>query len=155
VDPIRDVPLDLNVNQKELNDYKLEVFKFLSAYYITILQRASDKHFLPKAIEYMKSYLNHDVDCARWLISEYNNVEVLKEQFLECQAKQMRKFMAGILYCAMIKLYSFEKHGLNFYWDDVKSKQNIESPRRTVLGNFILLLIKNMQHLGAYKATNS
>lgn len=84
VEPIKDVPLNLNVSTKELNTYKLEVFKFLSAYYITILQRATDKQFLPKTIEYIKSYLNHDVDCAQWLISEYNNIEVIREQFLEC-----------------------------------------------------------------------
>lgn len=51
----------------------------------------------------------------------------------------MRRVYIGIMTCAMLKLYEVEKEQLNLYWDDMD--QNIESPRQTTLGNYILMLL--------------
>jgi len=48
---------------------KLEVFKFAAAHYISVVQRASDKSFLPDIIRYLKAYMNADVECAKWFLN--------------------------------------------------------------------------------------
>lgn len=51
----------------------------------------------------------------------------------------MRSLLAGLIYCAMLKIYSVEKSTLNNFWEDVKNK--IANPRQSTLGNFILTFL--------------
>jgi len=48
----------------------------------------------------------------------------------------MRKFVGGIVYCAMLKLYQGEKNALN--------KEIQGHPVKTVIGNFINLVLSNL-----------
>lgn len=54
----------------------------------------------------------------------------------------MRRFVVGLLYSAMIKLYPLEKDRLNQYWANPEDPAN----NQTVLGNFALVLMTNLFH---------
>lgn len=84
---------------------KLEVFKFAAAHYISVVQRASDKSFLPDIIRYLKAYMNADVECAKWFLNQFCNFEIVKENLLDSSEALMRNFIGGLLYCAMLKVY--------------------------------------------------
>jgi hypothetical protein len=60
----------------------------------------------------------------------------------------MRKFVVGLLYCAMLKIYPNEKASLNDYW----SSQEEVPKSNSTLGNFALILIKNLFTLKDYVA---
>lgn len=50
------------------------------------------------------------------------NFEVLIECFLESSMPFMRKILAGLLYCAMLKVWETDRRKINLYWDDVKEE---------------------------------
>jgi hypothetical protein len=85
------------------------VFKFLCQYYLTIQQRSADKVLLPILNRHIKTYINADLRCATWLLKEYTNWEIIKEQLLENCMRIMTKFVQGIIYAAMLKVYEAEK----------------------------------------------
>ncbi len=93
-----------------------KVFKFAAQFYITILQRSSGKLFIPQMLNLLKAYINKNSNCARWIISEFCNREILEENLLQCNSKEMRKFVVGLLYCSMLKVYPEEKDVMNLYW---------------------------------------
>jgi hypothetical protein len=43
---------------------------------------------------------------------------------LQCNQKEMRRFVAGLLYCAMLKVYPIEKDTLNLYWINPEDPNN-------------------------------
>mmetsp|Transcript_15510 Transcript_15510/g.21018 ORF Transcript_15510/g.21018 Transcript_15510/m.21018 type:complete len:106 (+) Transcript_15510:3184-3501(+) len=102
---------------------------------------------------YLKAYINEDVRCARWFISEFINCELLQEIMMQNSQKLMRRVYIGIITCAMLKLYEVEKAHLNLYWDDVE--QGVEPPRQTTLGNYIntlLFLLPKLKNFSANQA---
>jgi hypothetical protein len=88
----------------------------------------------------LKGYINKNFNCAHWLISEFCNFKILDENILQCASKEMRKFTAGLLYCAMLKVYQVERTKLNDYWSDPTDP----AKNSTVLGNFALILLNNI-----------
>lgn len=109
---------------------------------MSILQRAFDKNTLPDTVKYIRTYINDDETCARWLISEFVNSEVLTECFLENTITFMRQILAGLLYCAMLKVWESDRRLLKKNWDDISKKQ--QPTQATVLGNFILCLLSKL-----------
>jgi hypothetical protein len=109
---------------QDLNRAKLNVFKFASQFYVSILQRAADKSTLPDTIRYIRAYINDDETCARWLITEFCNFDVLTECFLENTMLFMRQILGGMLYCSMLKIYDSDKGSLNYFWDDLDVPDN-------------------------------
>jgi hypothetical protein len=109
--PINDVQIDMKARyqQQEIKHAKLMVFKFATQFYVSILQK------------YIRTYINDDETCARWLISEFNNFEVLTECFLENTMPFMRQILAGLLYCAMLKVWDADRKKLNGYWEDIQT----------------------------------
>lgn len=83
--------------------------------------------------------MNEDVECALWFLQQFINVEIIKENLLEGANAVMRSLLAGLIYCAMLKIYSIEKSTLNYFWEDVNN--NIAIPRQSTLGNFILTFL--------------
>lgn len=88
----------------------------------------------------LKSYINKNINCATWIISEFCNQKILEENLLQCGSKEMRKFVVGILYCAMLKVYPVEKDQINAYWLNPLDPNN----NKTVIANFALVLIRNI-----------
>lgn len=66
----------------------------------------------------LKAYMNKNVKCASWLIQEFCNEEIIEETLLQSSQKEMRKFLGGLIYCAMLKVYTTEKAKLNLYWQN-------------------------------------
>ena len=97
---------------------------------------------------FLKCYINEDVRCARWFITEFINDEMLREIMMENSQKLMRRVYIGIMTCAMLKVYEEEKDELNLYWDDVEA--DVEEPRQTTLGNYINTLLYLLPKLTQY-----
>jgi hypothetical protein len=137
-----------------VQDASHEVFKFAATFYLTILQRAHLKALVPRVLNALKAYLNHDTRNGEWLLSEFSNWEIIKEMLLQPgQHKEMPKLTCGLLYCAMLPVYEKEKQMLvNFWRDDLPSRKaaSSESGKANslgVLGNFILLLLSHIYAL--------
>jgi hypothetical protein len=64
----------------------------------------------------LKSYINKNTQNARWLLEEFCNEQLIEENLQQNPQKEMRKFITGLLYCAMLKVYPEEKDRLNLYW---------------------------------------
>jgi hypothetical protein len=54
----------------------------------------------------------------------------------------MRQILAGLLYCAMLKVWESDRRLLKKNWDDISKKQ--QPTQATVLGNFILCLLSKL-----------
>lgn len=85
----------------------------------------------------LKAYINKNEECARWILTEFCNYSIIEENFLQCSVKDIRKLTAGLLYCAMLKLYPVEKDQIMKYWDNTEDPSN----NGTTIGNFALVLI--------------
>ena len=59
--------------------------------------------------------------------------------FLECYIPEMRRFVVGLVYCAMLNVYKFEKDTLND-----------EAVPNTYLRNFINVVINNFYNVRKY-----
>ena len=57
---------------------------------------------------------------------------------LDTQTMETRRFVAGLIYCAMLNVYKVESERLNDYWADGGSQQT------SYLSNFINLIIANI-----------
>lgn len=99
----------------------------------------------------LKSYINKSEKCAAWLIREFCNQEIIEENFLQCGIKDIRKLNAGLLYCAMLKLYQFEKERILDYWRDPGN----HDVNTTTIGNFALILITRIFDVKRFVANSS
>ena len=88
----------------------------------------------------LKAQINRNSNCAAWIITEFSNYKIIEENLLNCNQKEMRKFVTGLLYCAMLKLYPEERHNLNNYWLDPSNPDN----NQTKIGNLALILLHNI-----------
>jgi hypothetical protein len=89
-----------------------------------------------------------------WILKEFTNWEILKEQILEPGMRIMVKFVQGIVYCAMLKVYEKEKDQLNFIMDDIRDEKPPAELRHTVLGSFIFLLLNKLPFVKIQYSSN-
>ena len=150
--PLPDVGLDVAgiYTPEQIADAKMSVFKFAAQFYVTVLQRSVDKQYLPELVRYLKAYINEDVRCAEWLVNEFVNHDIIKETLLQNSVKIMRRILSGILVAAMLRLYEHEKGSLNQFWDDAAAE--VEQPRQTTLGRFILTLFYLLPQVRAFNS---
>jgi len=113
-----DIPNDLFQLHKpeEIEIFEFNVFKLCVGFYIGILQRAHNRSLLPQTLNLIKGYINKSIKCASWLIEEFCNELLIEENLLQSPQKEMRRFITGLLYCAMLKVYPLERTKLNLYW---------------------------------------
>ena len=140
-------------NTEHIENFEHEVFKLTLTFYLTVKQRAQDKDMIPEFIDLIKSYINKSTRASEWCIKQFSNNEIIAENLLQCPVTDMRKLSAGIMYCAMLKLYENEKDVLNSYWEYKEGK--CDTFQKTYLGNFINLLISNFDNAHNYSEQNS
>lgn len=46
----------------------LPMFKFTAAFYLKVMQRSSNKFYIPQFVNILKAFMNKDSSCGRWLI---------------------------------------------------------------------------------------
>ena len=66
----------------ETEEFGLRVFKFAVSFYLTILQRSNNKIIVPEMLNLLKAYINKNETCAKWLLRQFCNFEILEENFL-------------------------------------------------------------------------
>lgn len=115
----------------------LEVFKLLASFYIKIFQRSKNKLSISKILKLMKSFMNKDSSCALWFLKQFSFKAVLFESIVQCNQRENRKFMDGLLYCAMLCVYDEQKEALNDFFTKDEKNPNI-------LAKFMLNLVAHM-----------
>lgn len=117
-DPTIPEPFDIKlpINLQLVPEMEERVFKFAAGFYLTILQRAQNKAYIPQMLNLLKGYINRNYNCASWLLSEFSNYPLIEENLLYCGQKEMRKFTVGLLYCSMLQVYPHEQQHLAQYW---------------------------------------
>jgi len=143
------MPLSKTASPDDMEALEFSVFKLCVGFYIGILQRAHNKNYIPNTLNLIKGYINKSYQCAQWLLEEFCNEQLIDENLLQNPQKEMRKFITGLIYCAMLKVYPYEKDRLNLYWTEPTNPQSF-----TILGNMILVFIKNLYDLKKFVAHN-
>ena len=82
LDELSDLRAQHADSPQRVADASHEVFKFAASFYLTILQRAAHKALVPKMLDALKAYLNHDRRNGEWLLLELSNWEIIKEMLL-------------------------------------------------------------------------
>jgi hypothetical protein len=85
----------------------------------------------------VKAYINSNYDSARWFIEQFTNFKIIQEMLFESPVVDIRRFVTGLIYCAMIKVYRGERKIFN--------KSVGGKPVKSVLCNFINFVIMNIQ----------
>lgn len=133
---------------EKVDMFEFEIFKLITTFYLTVKQRASMKENIPEILDLIKAHLNKSLKACKWLIMQFSNNVILMEMLLQCPIPDMRKLCAGLVYCAMIKIYEEEKEYLDDYWQYKSGAK--DSLQRSYLGNFINLLISNFEASRTY-----
>ena len=97
----------INQNLKENKNTisTFELFKFMSTYFFNILIRLNIRFtFIPFAMDILKSLLNSNIDSCIWLINNFSNQKIIEELLIKNPLHDMKLFILGLLYCAMIQL---------------------------------------------------
>lgn len=128
---------------EKVDAFEFEIFKLITTFYLNVKQRASIKEGIPDILDLIKAHLNKSLKACKWLITQFSNSDVLAENLLQCTIPDMRKLSAGLIYCAMVRIYDEEKEHLNTYWQYKEGQK--ESYNRCYLGNFINLVLNNLK----------
>ena len=141
---------------EEQMEHELLVFRFFASYFLVVLIRTKQRHVIPAHLDIFKSYLNRNYKCASWLLNQLSHPKLIRELLFECPIDDMREFVAGVIECAIQRLYPIEKDKLNNYWTAMETTPLPEladadefkfdpTPPRSVpmtsLGNFMNALL--------------
>lgn len=105
-------PLSTMVSAEVINETSLLMAKYVLTVFLTTLIHCENKGMVPNFVEISKAYLNKHPELSRWLLKQFSNAEILKEFLIDIPIKDMTKFVVGLLYCAMLRLYSSEKSAI-------------------------------------------
>jgi hypothetical protein len=106
------VKLNVEISEMKLDGLqRLQVltFRYVTSFFFTTLLRNKDRSMIPNFIDIIKGSINYDVKNAIWLLEEFTNDSVFEEFILDCPVIDMKKFVVGIIYCSLLKLYSTDK----------------------------------------------
>lgn len=88
------------------------VFKYAITFFLTTLVRAKVKEQIPDFMDQCKAYINKHIDLANWLVVQFTNVNLIKEFIFDCNNSEIRRYVVGLIYCAMLKLYENDKENI-------------------------------------------
>ena len=163
LDEVFDLQKQHQQDPSSVSETSHEVFKLATRFYLTILQRAEKKNLVPKMVNALKSYINHDSRNGAWLLEEFSNWAIVEEMLLQVNGKEMPKLTCGLLYCSMLTVYDKEKELLADYWPsdeeyarDRAATRKGEAPQIKFgkplgpLGNFVLMLLSHLYDIKAF-----
>ena len=87
-------------------------------------------------MDLLKAHLNKSPEACKWLLNQLSNWSILKEMLLESPMIEMRGFVIGLIYTAMLNLYTHEK--------------DILTSSESVLGNFVSLALAHIFDIRKY-----
>jgi len=100
------LPLRKPSNNKEV---EVQVFKYLATLVLTTFFRLNRRAYIPEFIDLMKAHMNKNKESAKWLLWQFSNQKVIMEFLFECNDGEIRRFVVGLLYCAMLVVFEEEK----------------------------------------------
>ena len=113
-----------NLNKDNFNNKFNDYFQFLILYFFNVFIRAKGKSCYGGTIELIKFCLNNNENCAKFLLEEFTNVNILVEFIINCPIGEIKKIIVGILYCAMINEEQFYKGQISNLLIDNKKLEN-------------------------------
>ena len=114
----------LNLSKENINNKFNEYFQFLILYFFNVFIRAKVKSCYGGTIELIKFCLNNNEDCAKFLIEEFTNINILIEFIINCPIGEIKKIIVGLLYCAMLNTDKFYKNKVSNLLKDNKNIEN-------------------------------
>lgn len=150
--PEDSLPIDATAEQ--LQELEKANFRFAAMFYITTLQRSHTRTAVPAFIDILKANLNMNIENSEWFLSEFTNFELLRENLLDSTIEDMRRFITGLIYCAMLNLYNRDKGNLDQYWTLMNGQATEEEQRayllKNPLANFINSIITHFYETKNY-----
>ena len=97
---------------------KSKAFKLMTMIYLNVIQRTAHKEiFIPFYLDLLKSYMNSSVPLSQWFLNQFSNFNIIQEMFFENPNNEVRRFLSGLIYCAMLNVYKQEKKLLMAIFD--------------------------------------
>jgi ubiquitin carboxyl-terminal hydrolase 9/24 len=90
-------------NVNDLIPLNHSMFRWVCSYFFSITLRSKEKKFIPIFMDIIKANINYNPENAIWLLEEFTSLDTISEFLVDCPVPDMKKLVAGILYCAMIK----------------------------------------------------
>ena len=110
-------------------------------FFLTTAIREKPQNFIIKPLKFIKKALSLSLRASQWLLECFQNKLVIKEFFIDCTEKDMRRFVAGILKTALENVYhnvDKVKHAEEY------TKLNEKQAPSSLVLNFIHLLINTL-----------
>ena len=107
----------------------IEVFQFLIIYFFNVFIRAKEKSCIGGTIELIKFCMNNVNLCAKFLIEEFTNENIIKEYIINCPFAEIKKIIIGILYCGMFNVDILYKPEINKLKEE-REKKEIERKKQ-------------------------
>ena len=116
-------------NDKIDENKYLEIFQFLIIYFFNVFIRTKEKSCIGGTIELIKFCMNNVNICAKFLIEEFTNENIIKEYIVNCPFIEIKKVIIGILFCAMFNVDILYKPEINKLKEE-REKKEIERKKK-------------------------
>lgn len=83
-----------------------KVSKLALLCFFNLVIRSKDKSYIASYTEMIKVFINSSESYATYILEEFSHPDVLQEYLVDNQNPEMRNICAGIVYCAMIKIFN-------------------------------------------------
>jgi len=86
--------------------------QFATIFLLTTAFRAENKDLVPELLKTIKAWCNKNIKLCLWLARLFMNSEIIQEFIIDCPHDNVRRWVAGLLYCMMKQLYPLEKSAI-------------------------------------------
>eukprot|EP01022_Parablepharisma_sp_SALTPOND_P031230 TRINITY_DN78_c0_g1_i1.p1 TRINITY_DN78_c0_g1~~TRINITY_DN78_c0_g1_i1.p1 ORF type:complete len:2462 (-),score=272.77 TRINITY_DN78_c0_g1_i1:2173-9558(-) len=90
----------------------VDAAQFATIFLLTTALRAENKEMLPGLLNYIKACCGKNIKLCLWICHLFSCPEIIQEFLTECPHDNVRRWVAGLLYCAMKQLYPLEKSAI-------------------------------------------
>jgi len=91
------------------------MFKFLTTFFLTTVIRAKERKSVPSFMKIIREALEKSISICVWLLETFSNQDLIKEFLIDCPIPDMKRFVAGLLNTAMVKVYKHEEASIGVY----------------------------------------
>ncbi len=124
--------LNINSNEKEKKNNRIELFKFIISLFYNVMMRCKEKKYLGAMIDLIKYFINSYLECAEFLIEEFSEKTIINEFLINCPLYENKKIFVGLIYCAMIKICN-EFHVDPNEIQKLKNKKKVKKKRKKIV----------------------
>ena len=101
------------VLSRGIQEGNVDVSQFAATFFLTTALRAESKESVPVILRYLKNACGKNIRLCMWICKLFCHPEIIQEFLTECPIDNVRRWVAGLLYCAMKQLYQLEKSAIH------------------------------------------